>query len=108
MRGEKREERRRAGKGRKVARDRNERVQLRRSHLPSTLDSTTSSQPGHQLSDFRGEASQEREILTFDQLTLPSVRSLTVTTSLPSVESLLSFSRTITSQLEEVGERQEG
>lgn len=98
MRGEKQEERRGEGKGRKVARDRNERVQSRRSHLPSVPESTMSSSPSHQLSDSMSEASQEREILTFDQLTLPSVRSLTVTTSLPSVESLLSSERAVTSQ----------
>jgi len=101
----KREERRGEGKKGKGRVDRYVRVQLRRSHLPSTLDSTTSSQPGHQLSDFRGEASQERVFLTFDQIILPLVRSLTVTTSLPSVELLLSSSGTITSQPEEVGRR---
>ena len=105
MLGEKREETR--AKREKRQRSRNERVQLKRSHFPSTLDSETSGQPVHKLSDVRVRL-VKRGSFTFDQIILPLVRSLTVTTSLPSVESLLSSSRTITSQLEGKGEREEG
>jgi len=86
-RGKGREER---GGTKSIETERNARVQSRRSPHPSMIESTTRWQRVSSALSVREYAQQRENFHTFDQIILPLSRSLTVTTSLPSVESLLS------------------